>query len=370
MALLVALAQVACTSGAGETAATRPPALVPVKVATAVLRDMPVQIRAIGTVEAHATVAVRAQIEGALAQVHFREGDAVRRGQLLFSIDARPFEAELRQAQAALARDQAQARNAAVDAKRRADLFEAGLVSRDEFDNAQTNAAALDATVRADEAAVENARLRLQYTTIHAPVDGRIGQLLVNAGNLIKLNDTTLAIIHQIRPVYVAFSIPEHNLAAVRRHRAAAALAVDAKATDRPDHTVRGELSFIDNQVDRSTGTVRLKAAFTNEDEALWPGQFVDVALTLAVEQQAVVVPFVAIQIGQQGPYVYIVDAKGEAELRSVEVGETTGNEVIVRKGIAGGEVVVTDGQLRLVPGSKVEIPAAGSADGDGAEAG
>lgn len=359
----------ACTPGSGDAGAARTVPAVPVKAAAAVQRDVPRQLRAIGTVEAYSTVTLRSQVEGALSQVHFHEGDAVQTGQLLFSIDDRPFAAELRQAQAALARNQAQARNAAVDAKRRAELFAAGLVSGDEYDNSQTNAAALDAAVRADQAAVEQARLRLQYTTIHAPVDGRIGQLLVNGGNLVKANDTALAVLHQIKPVYVSFAVPEQNLATVRQRFQAGALAVDTFTADRPGHVVRGQLSFIDNNVDRTTGTVRLKAVFANDDEALWPGQFVDVALTLEVEAQVVVVPFAAVQTGQQGPYVYVVNSGGEAELRTVEVGEISGTEVILRSGVAAGEVVVTDGQLRLVPGTKVDLstePPAGHANADG----
>lgn len=347
----------ACNSG-GDAANTKreaPP--VPVRVAAVAQRDVPVQVKAIGTVEAFSTVSVKSQVEGSLAEVHFSEGDAVRKGDLLFVIDPRPFESALRQAEANLAKEQAEARFAEVDAERRSELFKQGLVSRNEYDNAQTNAAALKAAANADAAAVENARLRLQYCYIHSPVDGRIGQLLVHEGNLVKQNDSTLAVINQVKPAYVAFAVPEALLPEIRERAAAGTLAVESISGEgKPE--VRGELKFINNAVDRTTGTVLLKGLFANENEALWPGQFVEVALTLHVESGALVVPLAALQTGQQGQYVWVVSGERQVEVRPVVTGDVNGTEVVVREGLKPGETVVVDGQLRLAPGSRVEINA------------
>ena len=330
-------------------------------VASAVQRDVPVQLRAIGNVEPYSTVSVKSQVEGQLAQVHFAEGQRVKKDELLFTIDPRPFEAALRQAEATLARGVAEARNAEVDAKRRTQLLEQGFVSRDEYDQSQTRAVSSAAAVKADEAAVENARLQLQYCYIHSPIDGRVGQMLVHQGNVVKANDTLLAVINQVRPVYVSFFVPEHDLPEVRRRAAEGKLAVDALVTHEAAPVV-GELSFINNTVDMTTGTVLLKALFQNDDEALWPGQFVDVAVTLAVHRDAVLVPAEALQVGQQGQYVFVVAADNSAEVRQVVPGKRIGGEVVVTNGLTAGERVVTDGQIRLAPGLKVEIK-----DGTGA---
>jgi membrane fusion protein, multidrug efflux system len=345
-----------CNSGAGDASTNgraNAPA-VPVHVANAEKRDIPIQVRAIGTVEPFTTVAVKSQVEGSLAGVHFSEGDAVQKGQLLFTIDPRPFEAALRQAEANLARELAEARNATVDAERRTTLFAQGLVSRDEYDKSQTTAASLQAAAKADEAAVENARLSLQYCFIRSPVDARAGQVLVHQGNLVKENDTTLAVLNQVHPAYVAFSVPEQWLPEIRQ-RASEGLAVDAYV-GKETKPVRGDLRFINNTVDTTTGTVLLKGLFANADEALWPGQFVDVSLTLRVQLGAVLVPLNAILPGQQGQYVYVVGADGAAEVRPVSSGEVVGSDVVVTQGLEPGETVVTDGQLRLAPGTKVEV--------------
>ena len=333
-------------------------------VATAVQRDIPLQLHAIGNVEAYSTVSVKSQVEGQLAHVHFVEGQPVQKGNLLFSIDARPFEAALRQAEATVARDVADARNAEVDAKRRTQLLAQGFVSRDEYDQSQTKAASSAATVKADEAAVENARLQLQYCYIHSPINGRVGQLLVHEGNLVKANDTLLAVINQVRPVYVSFSVPEQELPEVRQRTAEGKLLVQAFVPHHDGTPVVGELRFINNAVDMTTGTVLLKALFANDDEALWPGQFVDVALTLAVRRDAVLVPAEAIQVGQQGQYVFVVAADESAEVRPVVPGERIGQEIVVRQGLTAGERVVTDGQIRLAPGLKVQIKDGAGSDG------
>ncbi|HUI27284.1 MAG TPA: efflux RND transporter periplasmic adaptor subunit [Candidatus Kryptonia bacterium] len=338
----------------GQSGGTRE--AVPVTVAAVRQQDVPMQLRTIGSVEAYSTVSIKSQVEGQLAEVHFREGEPVARGDLLFTIDPRPFEAALRQAEANQAKNQAEASNAIIDANRRAKLLADGFISTDENDQAQTRAASLQAAVKADQAAVENAKLQLQYCYIHSPIDGRIGRLLVHEGNVVKTNDTILAVINQIRPIYVTFSLPEQQLVEIRERAASGKLEVQAFVGQAATEPVRGELSFINNTVDTTTGTVLLKGLFTNEREQLWPGQFVDVALTLSVTRDALLVPAEAVQTGQQGPYVFVIGADAAAELRPVVVGRSAGHDVIVTTGLQAGERVVTDGQIRLAPGAKVEI--------------
>jgi len=350
----------ACSSGPGEGGGDHKQA-VPVTVATAVQKDIPVQLRAIGNVEAYSTVSVKSQVQGQLAHVHFVEGQRVDKGALLFTIYPRPFEAALRQAEANVARDVAEARNAEVDARRRTQLLAQGFVSRDEYDQSQTKAASLAAAVKADEAAVENARLELQYCYIHSPIDGRVGQLLVHEGNVVEANDTLLAVINQVRPVYVSFSVPEQDLPEVRQRSAAGKLPVQAFLPRHDGTPIVGDLSFINNTVDMTTGTVLLKALFQNDDESLWPGQFVDVAVTLAVHRDAVLVPAEAIQVGQQGQYVFVVAADDSAVVRPVVPGNRSGSEIVVTEGLTAGERVVTEGQIRLAPGMRVQVK-----DGDG----
>jgi multidrug efflux system membrane fusion protein len=353
MSALVALA--ACSEPGGATGRSATAEAVPVVVATVRQKDVPVQLRAIGNVEAYSTVSIKSQVVGQLAEVHFEEGQRVKKGDLLFTIDPRPFEAALRQLEANLARDKAQASNADVEYKRATDLLAQGFVSRDEYDTAQTRQATQQAAVKADEAAVEHAKLELQYCYIHAPIDGRVGQILVHQGNVVKENDTTLAVINQIQPIYVSFSVPEQELAQIRQRAAAWPLTVEAFVPQRAEPAI-GELRFINNTVDTTTGTVLLKGLFANDDEVLWPGQFVDVHLTLGTQLAVVVVPAEAVQVGQQGQFVWVVSADQTAEVRPVEVGQMLGPEVIVGKGLTAGEQVVTDGQVRLAAGVRVEI--------------
>lgn len=332
------------------------PQPVPVTVATVIREDVPRTLRAIGNVEAYSTVSIRSRVEGQLAEVHFHEGQEVSKGELLFTIDPRPFEAALRKAEADLARDVAQRDNAEVEAGRRAKLLDQGIISQDEHDQAQTRAAALRATVKADEAAVENAKLELQYCYVRSPIDGRLGQLLVHEGNVVKQNDTVLAVINQIRPVYVVFSVPEEELAGIRARAGRETLAVEVEAPGAAHEPTTGELSFIDNTVDTRTGTVLLKGRFPNEDEALWPGQFVDVSLVLAIDRQAVVAPARAVQTGQDGQYVFVITPDMTAETRPVVVGRSDGSRVLIESGLEAGDRVVTDGQLRLAAGLPVQI--------------
>jgi multidrug efflux system membrane fusion protein len=327
-----------------------------VSVAPVVRRDAPVTLHGIGRVEAYATVAVKAQVEGQLASLHFAEGQEVKRGDLLFEIDPRPFEAALHQAEAMLAKNRAEAANARVESGRLLSLIKIGVVSRDEYDQAATRAAAFEAAANADDAAVERARIQLQYCTIHAPIDGRIGQMLVHEGNVVEANETTLAVINQLRPVRVAFAVPQQELPAVRANRGTGSLPVSASGPG--GILATGELSFVDNAIDTTTGTVLLKAVFANTDEALWPGQFVDVALQLTTRPNALLVPARAVQSGQTGQFVFVVTAAGTVESRSVTTGPSVGDDVVVESGLDAGEQVVTEGHLRLAPGFPVTVKA------------
>jgi membrane fusion protein, multidrug efflux system len=346
----------ACSSGGGGAAHQGAGAPVPVTVARAVQKDTPVVVRAIGTVEAYSTVAVKSQLDGQLARVLFAEGQEVRHDDVLFQIDARPFAAALRQAEANLARDRAQAENARVEAGRLERLLREGVVSKDEHDQVRTRSLSAAAVVAADAAAVERARIDLEYCTIRSPIEGRVGQVLVHEGNVVKENDTTLAVINQLRPVYVSFAVPQQELATIRRYMAGGALPVEATVPSGDGQPVAGELVFVNNTVDQTTGTILLKGRFANPDERLWPGVFVDVSLHLTTERGVTVIPAKAVQIGQNGKYVFVVKEDGTVESRPVETGETSDQDVVVQQGVAPGEEVVTEGQLRLAPGSHVEV--------------
>jgi multidrug efflux system membrane fusion protein len=355
VALLLCVITVA-SLGACSKAKQAPPRIVPVVAETADQQNVPLQIKAIGNVEAYNTVAIKSQINGEISEVFFREGQDVRQGRMLFRIDPRPFEAALQQAQSALVRDRAQAVNAQEDAKRYAALAGKGYVSVQEYDKARTNSNALDAVVQADEAAVENARLQLEYTAIMSPIDGRTGAIAVQKGNVIKANDVPLVTINQITPIYVTFSVPEQDLANIKKYQTSGDLHVDVNIPQSGNKPIKGSLTFIDNKVNTTTGTIMLKATFANQDRVLWPGQFVDVVLTLTTERNRVVIPTQAVQTGQQGKYVYVIKDDLTAELRVVTPGRLYGDWTIIDKGIAAGEKVVTDGQLRITPGVKVEI--------------
>lgn len=350
--------------GCGSKPSAGGPEAVPVNVAAVVQKDVPVQLRAIGNVEAFSTVSVKAQVDGALAQINFKEGQEVKEGDLLFLIDPRPFQAALQQAEANLAKNRAEANNAQVQAERYRQLLANNFVSKDQYDQARTQAESFAAAVQADQAAVENAKLLLQYCYIRSPITGRIGQYLVHVGNIVKNRDTTLATINRIRPVYVDFSVPEQQLTDIRQSAAARQLKVEAFAGTDESHSATGELSFIDNAVDTKTGTVLLKGTFPNQDETLWPGQFVTVALTLRRQPNALLVPHAAIQTGQQGPYVFVVDKQLTAEVRPVVTGMSVDDDVVVDKGLQLGEDVVTRGQVRLTAGSKVQIKTGVESDG------
>jgi multidrug efflux system membrane fusion protein len=405
----VACGAAACSDRASGTQRAAAPA-VPVLVADAVRRHVPLDVGVIGTVQALTTVGVKSQVSGQVMKVHFTEGQDVKEAQLLFTIDPRPFEAALAQAQATvgrdtaqlrqaeaayaqrqaeveqaianLGRDQAQLENARVQEKRYKTLVDKELVAREQYDQFRTNLSALEATMQADRAAVENARaaaqaaqagvenaraviradealvetakLNLGYTTIRAPMAGRTGNLMLQAGNVVKANDDNpMVVIAQVHPIYVSFAVPQQHLADIKRYSAAGPLSV--RATPPGAKPAIGRLTFVNNTVDPTTGTIQLKGTFDNAENTLWPGQYVDVVLTLTSEP-AVVVPAQAVQPGQQGPYVFVVKPDLTVQPRPVELGRRLATETIVTKGLAPGERVVTDGQLRLMPGSRVEI--------------
>ncbi len=359
--LLLAVTMAALTllsACVGTKAAPGPPPPVPVLAATVQQKNVPIQVHAIGAVEAYSTVSVKTQITGELTGVYFKEGDDVQKGQLIFTLDKRPLEADVRRAEGALGRDEAQAQNALSEQRRYESLVKAGVVSTQEYDRVASNAAALEAAVRADKGALENAKVQLVYASIYSPINGRTGNLIVHQGNMIKANDNPpLVNINQVQPIYVTFTVPQQYLADVKRYSGSGSLPVQAAIPNDPRGAVTGKLSFIDNMVDAATGTIKLKGVFANGDRRLWPGQFVDAYLTLKTQSNALVIPSQAIQNGQQGTYVFVIKDDNTVEARPITTtdAQQTG-EVIVQKGLAAGERIVTDGQLRLVPGSKVQI--------------
>ena len=368
-AALAAITALAAGCGGGPPAARPAGPGVPVAVGEVTREAVPVLVAAIGAVEARSTVSVRPQVGGEVTALHFQAGDDVARGQLLASIDPRTYRANLDQAQAQLERDKVRAANARQDVARYAELVAKDYVTRQQYEQSVADSQALEATLAADQATVENARLDLERATIRAPIGGRTGQQLVYAGNLVKASDDrALVVIQQMEPIDVRFAVPQQFLGEIRARladRLADGLAVEA-ALPRPgaqvDPPYRGTLTFIDNAVDSATGTIVLKATFPNHDRALWPGQFVNVALTLSTDADAVVAPASAVETGQNGDYVFVVKPDLSVESRPVTVDRTVGEKAVIAQGLAPGERVVTDGQLRLTPGAKVEIKDEGQA--------
>jgi len=413
--LLLAAGALAGCSGesTGQAQAARPQ-VIPVTAAAAVQRAVPVQLSANGNAQAYSTVSIMSQVDGQIAQVHFTEGQEVKKGDLLFTLDQRPFEAALRQAEgilardraqqlqaqaalaqtraaekqaeANLARDQAQLENAKVEVRRYKELIDEGAISKEQFDSVRTTATAAEATVQADQAAitnaqaviqaaeatletakaaieadqavVDNARIQLGYTLIRAPMDGRTASLLLHPGSTVKARDaaSVMVVINQIHPIYVAFAVPEQYLAEIRRYREAGTLRVEALVPGQEDQPIDGKLTFVNNTVDPTTGTIQLKADFANPDNRLWPGQFLNVLLILTTEPNAVLVPSQALQTGQQGPFLFVVKPDHTVEARPVVAGQALDNLTVIQKGLAPGEMVVTDGQIRLAPGARVEV--------------
>jgi multidrug efflux system membrane fusion protein len=319
-------------------------------------------------------VQIRTQVGGTLEGVHFREGQEVNKGDLLFTIDARPYQAALAQAQSAVQRDKAKMLDAEATARRYEELAKKEYVTQQQAESARADAVSLKATVQADEAAVEQAKLNLAYCAIRAPVTGRTGSLLVHAGNVVKANDVPLVVIDQMQPIYVTFSVPESVLPQIRAKQGeqlpVAARLSDQKPGDVPESSaIRGEaeqgvLTFMDNAVNTVTGTILLKATFENKNEALWPGSFAMATVTLGEIRDATVAPSQAVQRGQQGQYVFVVKQDGTVESRPVVVAMQNERQAVIEKGLAPGETVVTDGQLRLAPGARVQIKGGGAGSG------
>ncbi len=332
-------------------------AAVPVTTASVVQKSMPVEITVIGTTEPYSTVAVHSQITGELTSVNFKEGDDVKKGQVLFTLDRRPLEAAVDQAQANLAKDQAQATNARSQSTRYQDLLKRGIATHEQSDQMISNAAALDATVAADRAALESAKVQLAYATITAPLSGRTGALMVHAGNLVRAADAiALVIINQVAPIYVSFGIPEAQLPELKRYMARERIGVQAVPPNDQGAPSTGVISFIDNTVDPTTGTIKIKGTFPNQDHRLWPGQFVNVVVQLTTQANAIVVPAAAVQTGQQGSYVFVVKDDKTVDMRTVQVERVANSEAVIKDGLKTGETIVTDGQLLLVPGSRISV--------------
>ena len=330
---------------------------VPVTTAPVLLKTVPVRLYAIGNVEPYTTVAVKARVDGQLVSVHFKEGDEVRQGAILFEIDPRPFAASLKQAQANLLKDKALLDRANEQEKRYKDLLAKNFISADAYEQVRTNAETAAATTAADEAAIDNAKLSLEYCTIRSPVTGYAGRIQIQQGNLVKANDAgAMLTVNQVVPIYTTFSVPEQNIADFRQYLAAGELKVTASFANSAHPPIAGRLSFIDNSADATTGTIKLRAEFPNTDKALWPGQFVNVVLTLHEQKDAVVAPSAAVQSGPTGQYVFVVKPDSTVELRNITIARAEGDDSVVASGLQAGDQVVTVGQLRLAPGTKVNV--------------
>ena len=341
--------------GSGAIERPKDAAPVPVTIATVERSSIPVELTAIGTGQAFKTVSVESQVAGIVKDVHYRPGQVVHKGDLLVTLDRSPFEASLAQAQAALARDKAQAQLGETELKRYDELASKGLISTEQHDQSQATTAAAEAVVKADEAAIETARIALSYCSVYAPIDGVTGAQLVYPGATVKANDVpVLVVINQVSPIYVRFSVPQQYLDSIRSVMAHTRLPVEATPGDAAAET--GELTFVNNTVDPTTGTMELLAAFPNKDQRLWPGQFSNVLLRLSEQQNVLVVPSQAVQVGQQGDYVFIVNKDMTADVRQVKIGQTVGGRAQILSGLSAGDTVVTDGQVRLVPGSHVSL--------------
>jgi multidrug efflux system membrane fusion protein len=334
---------------------------VPVIASVAQEKTVPLVLEAIGNARPSASVALKTRVDGQLASVQFKPGDEVKKGDIIFEIDPRPFQTALRQAEALQARDAASLTNALLELRRSEDLAATQIVSASLLDTSRATVESLRAQVDADKAAVRTATLQLSFCTIVAPVNGRVSLVYLDAGNMVKNNDTVLAVLNQTRPVYVDFAVPEQSLAAVRSAAATGPLRVMAAIPGNADTPDVGELQVVDNQVDATTGTVLLRGVFANEFERLWPGQFVSVTLTLGQVTNAVVVPAQAVQTSQEGEFVFVVKTDSTVEKRLVKLGPVRSGEAVIESGVKAGETIVTDGQLRLVPGAKADVKVPGS---------
>jgi multidrug efflux system membrane fusion protein len=344
-------------NGSSKTVASKEGTAVPVTTAPVVTKTVPMRLTSVGNVEAYTTVSVKARVDGQIVAVRFKEGDEVKQNAILFEIDARPYVAALKQAQANQGKDKALLDRAIEQEKRYRDLLAKNFISNDAYEQVRTNVETAQATVDGDEAAIDNAKLSLDYCTIRSPVTGYAGKILIQQGNLVKANDVSpLVTVNQIVPVFATFSVPEQTLSAVREYQAQGALKVEATVPNSGKPTVTGRISFIDNAADPTTGTIKLKAEFPNVDKLLWPGQFVNIVLNLYEQAGAIVAPNTAVQNGPNGQYVFVVKPDMTVELRNIKIARADGNDSVVASGLVPGEQVVTVGQLRLAPGTKVTV--------------
>ncbi|HKW89963.1 MAG TPA: efflux RND transporter periplasmic adaptor subunit [Candidatus Acidoferrales bacterium] len=355
--LAVAFLGLFAVAGCTDKAAAPPDApVIPVMAAKVVQKPMPIELHAIGTGEAHATVSVESQVAGIVKAVYYEQGQYVKKGDLLVSLDDRPFQATLQLTEANSTKDKAQAELARVQAERYDKLYQSGIVPKEQYDQFVATADAAEASVKADQAQIETAKLQVSYCSIYAPISGRVGSQLIYPGAVVKANDVpVLVVINEISPIYVDFSVPQQYLDEIKRYMSKGRLAVQVVPSDN-SAPESGYLTFVDNAVDPSTGTIKLKGTFANADLRLWPGEFVNVVLRLAEQGNAIVVPSQAVQTGQQGDYVFVIKPDMTVDSRLVEISRTINGESVVTEGLTPGETVVTDGQVRLVPGSKVEI--------------
>jgi multidrug efflux system membrane fusion protein len=351
---------------AKQQAAPQPRAAIPVVVGTVKLKAVPVEVIAVGHVEAYSTVSIEAQVPGQLLEVHFQEGDFVHKGQLLLTLDRRPYEAALAQAKAALARDKATAVNNRLQAGRYSKLLAEGIVPASQVESFTSAADASDAVVNADEAAIKTAELNLEYCTINSPIDGRTGALMLKPGNLVKVADVPIVVINQVNPIFVNFGIPQQFWPDIKKYMAQGNLRVKATVPKDSGSAEEGMVSFVDNAVDPTTGNIHLRAAFTNSQNRLWPGIYVNIVLTLSEQAGAIVVPAQAVMEGTTGSFVYVVRPDKRVEPRTIVPVRTVAGETVIEKGLRAGETIVTDGQARLEPNARVEIK---SSIGDAAPA-
>jgi multidrug efflux system membrane fusion protein len=326
---------------------------------------MPVEVVAVGNAEAYSTVSIKAQVPGQLLNVHFNEGDFVRKGQLLLTLDPRPYEAALAQAKAALARDKAIAVNNRLQARRYSKLLEEGIMPASQVEALNSAADSSDAVVNSDEAAIKTAELNLEYSTIYSPIDGRTGALMLKPGNLVKVADVPIVVINQVNPIFVNFAVPQQFWPDIKKYMAQGTLHVKATVPRDLGPAEDGTISFVDNAVDPTTGTIHLRATFTNSQNRLWPGLFVNIVLTLSEQRGAIVVPAQAVIQGENGPFVYIVKPDKRVEPRAIVPERTINGDTVIVKGLQLGETVVTDGQTRLEPNARIEIKSSDAANAD-----
>jgi membrane fusion protein, multidrug efflux system len=343
----------------GSSAKAHPPPLIPVTAGTAELRNVPVYVEGLGSVQAFNTVAVKTRVDGQITNVFFREGQEVKAGDSLFQIDPRPYENALQQAQATKEKDEAQLQSAQLDLDRAAKLLVPGFQTRQGYDQQKATVGQLQGAIKADDAQIATARLNLDYALVRAPIEGRTGARQVDVGNLVQTaQNANLVTITQLKPIFVSFTVPAARLDDIRRNQSKQALEVIAYAMDDKTELAQGELTLIDNQVDAATGTIHLKAQFDNADEPLWPGEFVDARIVLATRENAVTVPEQAVMRGPNGAYVYVLRDDDTAERRAVEIAATQEGVAVVSKGLASGARIVTEGQYRLTDGAKAKVGA------------